>query len=234
MIRTASKVSLSLHCDRWIGEAFTLVELLVVVAVMGILVALSSAVLPGVIERGKSVRCVANLKANAAAILSYAADHDGKSVVAYLSATNSPSGSAELWHLTLIQAGYLDSRGSTLVCPSFPPFRYSKQGPNVQYTYGLRRWDDPRKYDPAYQMGRVDQLSKFVLLADSYKDAYKSQTYYITWPGFTSSAPEQIHARHNGRANIAFADGGVRALSRDEILALGDGWKPSVIKEDVQ
>jgi prepilin-type processing-associated H-X9-DG protein/prepilin-type N-terminal cleavage/methylation domain-containing protein len=233
MIRTASKISISLHCDRWIVEAFTLVELLVVVAVMGILVALSSAVLPGVIEGGKSVRCVANLKENAIAILSYAADHDGKSVVAYLSATNSPDGVAAVWYLTLIRDGYLDRQGSTLVCPSFTPFKYSNKGPNSQYTYGLRRWDDPRKYDPAYQMGRVDQLSKFVLLADSYKDAYRSQTYYITWPGFTSSAPEQIHARHNGRANIAFADGSVRPLSRDEILALGDGWKPSVIKEDI-
>lgn len=213
------------------GSAFTLIELLVAIYIIAMMTALLMALGPSLQRRSQSALCVGNLKTLGQAVLNHAADNNGKSVVAYLDAAHSLTGSPQLWYSVLEKAGYLasGSKRKVLVCPSFSPFQYSEMGSGIMYTYGLRRWDAPDQFEPAWSIGRIGTPSKFILLADSYKESLKQQFYYITYPGFTTSAPEQIHARHGGRANICFGDGSVRSLNKDEILALDDGWKPTAI-----
>jgi len=58
-------------------SAFTLVELLVVIAVVGILAALMFPALNTAKTAGNNVKCVSNLKQIGVGLFSYAADHDG-------------------------------------------------------------------------------------------------------------------------------------------------------------
>ena len=57
-------------------RAFTIVELLVVIAVVAILAALTVPALGPVIERGRSARCAGNLRQIGAAVQQYIADHE--------------------------------------------------------------------------------------------------------------------------------------------------------------
>jgi prepilin-type N-terminal cleavage/methylation domain-containing protein len=57
-------------------RGFTLVELLVVIAVLAILAAMASPTIGPVIERGRSAKCVGNLRQIGAAVQQYVADND--------------------------------------------------------------------------------------------------------------------------------------------------------------
>lgn len=56
--------------------AFTLVELLVVMAIVGMLVTLASPAIGTAIERGRSAKCVNNLRQIGVAVQQYIADHE--------------------------------------------------------------------------------------------------------------------------------------------------------------
>ena len=57
-------------------RAFTLVELLIVIAIIAILASLASPSIGPVIERGRSAKCVSNLRQIGAAVQQYMADND--------------------------------------------------------------------------------------------------------------------------------------------------------------
>lgn len=55
---------------------FTLIELLAVIAIIAVLAAISSPVIGSAIERGRSAKCVNNLRQIGVAVQQYAADND--------------------------------------------------------------------------------------------------------------------------------------------------------------
>ena len=57
-------------------RAFTLIELLVVIAIIAILAAMASPAIGPVIERGRSAKCVGNLRQIGVAVQQYVADND--------------------------------------------------------------------------------------------------------------------------------------------------------------
>ncbi len=58
------------------ARAFTLVELLVAIAIIAILAAAASPLIAPTIERGRSAKCVSNLRKIGAAVQQYVADND--------------------------------------------------------------------------------------------------------------------------------------------------------------
>lgn len=94
-------------------RAFTVIELIVVVAVLLVLAALLLPSLKGAKERGKQAFCINNLRQLFTAFVAYAADHDGTipqvgTPYASLYGTRGAS-----WHHWLGKAGYLGSRDNT-------------------------------------------------------------------------------------------------------------------------
>ena len=61
---------------RGAGAGFTLVELLVVIAIIGLLAAVAIPNLLNAVQRGKQKRTMADMRALATAIESYAVDND--------------------------------------------------------------------------------------------------------------------------------------------------------------
>src|SRR5688572_6868457 len=76
------------HATSWGGQrhhrrreracAFTLVELLVVIAVVALLIGLLMPVLAGVQDRGRDITCQSNLRGIMQAMFGYAAEHNGQ------------------------------------------------------------------------------------------------------------------------------------------------------------
>jgi prepilin-type N-terminal cleavage/methylation domain-containing protein len=58
------------------SDAFTLIELLVVIAILAILTSIASPAIGSMIERGRSAKCVGNLRQIGVAVQQYVSDND--------------------------------------------------------------------------------------------------------------------------------------------------------------
>ena len=98
-------------------KKFTLLELLVVVAVMIILMSLLLPALQKAKDAGRAVVCLSNQKQCTILAMSYVGDYNGSLVVYESSSGDRP------WPRYLYDYGYLKDYNIT-VCPSWSPFKY--------------------------------------------------------------------------------------------------------------
>lgn len=215
----------------WI-KGFTLIELLIVIAVVAILLAMLFPLVSSFMDRARSARCVSNLRAIGHALFAHAAEHDGKTLTAFdLDPVTAVAGN--MWPDALRTQGYLTlaEEKKIMVCPTYAPYQYSSVGYSTR-AYGLRRISEPwdRRFEPAFTAAKVSKPASYIVLADSVMASTKNQFYYLDYPGFAAK-PDQIHLRHNNKANIFFGDGSVRSLGKQDILDLGDGWNSNAICE---
>ncbi|HWL53748.1 MAG TPA: H-X9-DG-CTERM domain-containing protein [Chthoniobacteraceae bacterium] len=216
------------------SKGWTVLELLIVLVLILIISGLLSLVTGRIARVRKNTECLLNMRMTGQQLLAHAADHNGRSVVAYYDVARSQRpGQSEVWHERLVRGGYLEkSQREKIVCSSYDPFSYdTAHSKAAMYTYGLRRFSGAATYDPAYQGSKVSNPSSYILLADSYSKAEKRQFYYLSWPGTGNAV--KIHLRHDGKAHLFFADGSARALNKEEIVALNDGWSPGICHDDL-
>lgn len=123
---------------------FTLLELLVVVAIIAILLVLLHPVATSVMERSRQSSCLARMRALGTLILQYPIDHNGNLLPA-LSDTSASGGTP--WYSILDSAGVLpgkpnvagtwnNSRNSIMACPSrktFPAWSGNAAGATLHY-----------------------------------------------------------------------------------------------------
>lgn len=96
------------------SAGFTIVELLVVLAVVGLLAALTIPVFRSMIDRGRSAACLQNLRAIGAGLQSYLGDHG---LIMPELATGRTSRDEEIPTLDTVLANYLDSPNA-FHCPA--------------------------------------------------------------------------------------------------------------------
>ncbi|MBE2204883.1 MAG: prepilin-type N-terminal cleavage/methylation domain-containing protein [Chthoniobacterales bacterium] len=214
-------------------SAFTLTELLVVIAVLLILAALLFPAASSFLATAKSVRCVNNLRQVGLALLRYANDHDGIIYFHY----NSASGTTR-WSDCLtgkaggIMAGdnYLGNNASVMVCPSAPPYSY--KDPLTGFVYGCLPSvypnigvSDPSDtaafnwvkgtFSRAVRLSAIEKPSQYWFLADNWSPRHSKQLYIIY-----DTMNIHAHLRHNGKANVLFADAHVESLGKDGLSNL--------------
>ena len=184
-------------------KAFTLVEVLVVVAIGLVLIALIFPSISNMVERGHSARCVANLRQLGGGALALAAENSG----------SLPSAMGQSWQNRI--ASILNIQLQQGVTPGEPKsagtiFRCPNVGddPVPQRSYGLNFQLGDRVGSTDDRLAAIAKPSKTVLLADSLNSSW------------LNSSPNSLSYRHSGKtANVFFVDGHVESLTREQVTA---------------
>ncbi|WP_269522193.1 prepilin-type N-terminal cleavage/methylation domain-containing protein [Coraliomargarita parva] len=215
-------------------SAFTLIELLSVIAVIGVLTAILIPALSGVREKGKQVQCASNLRQLQAASMLYA--NDQGIYLPYTINAGSSGGKVTgrtFWYQNPDFLAYLGGdkdSGSlvrkTMICPTRGDIQSTSSDYVGGYSYGMNiqnipgGWStvgesgvNPVKLErPAEKMAFADGADMFILMYAS--KAYVQEQYY----------QHAIAYRHNGKANVVHFDGSVSTLAKEDIVANVDLW----------
>jgi len=213
-------------------RSFTLVELLVVVALTAILLALLMPALKSVRNQAKSVTCVSNLRQCGAAAHLYMNEWNG------LLTTYEYNGVFDItWYESLMRGSYLPTNSVSL-CPAWTPYKRSagESVADISYlTYGTR-WSVPLEYVSfvagiGSQQWRYIKTSEvrnpadFPVYGDSFHtgaDAYYGRQIHSFYN--SAAASGLLHLRHAGKANLWFLDGHVETCGPNRIVeVLKDG-----------
>jgi len=213
-------------------SGFTLIELLVVIAIIAILAAILFPVFAKAREKAKQTKCLNNLKQISMGISMYAQDWDGW----WMWYSYGEDKVQLTWTECLYTFGYVKSK-DTFICPSYYPnfWRadniyaiYNVYGLNVDEItssqFGNRYYVNPKSTISSanwkhFCLYNVEQPSQFIVLADSLGVAgdatmLHKQAYVFKLSG---GSYYNIHLRHNGLADMAFADGHVAACDKTKI-----------------
>jgi prepilin-type processing-associated H-X9-DG protein/prepilin-type N-terminal cleavage/methylation domain-containing protein len=227
------------------SRGFSLVELLISIAIIGLLASLLLPALGRARQKARSIECVSNLKQIYLANTMFAAEHDGHYVPA-AEDIDKTGGGLTRWHGTRKTInGPFDPRTGPLAeylpdsrvkeCPVFFEFRRQGEAPNAfesgtgGYGYNMHYIgatsyadDFPDDLRSGTRDSRVRSPARTIMFADA---ALPQNGYLIEYgfveppffpspefpqgnPAFGNSSPS-IHFRHNGRANVLWADGHV-------------------------
>ncbi len=202
---------------------FTLVELLIVIAILAILCALLLPALNNAREKGRSIACMSTEKQLGIVLLSYADSHDD-----YVLASQGMDGS---WLCCLEKYGLLRGSGPlsstklyhvesrVMFCPSQEPLKSSSaqqyyRYPMVSYVdtyhFGLNLYVSTRPLDgyPQRKLSRIFEPSKTFWALET--------TYSVTLPSTSyESGAHRAYFRHSRFMNILFMDG--HAESRNNL-----------------
>lgn len=106
---------------------FTLIELLLVIAIISILTAILLPALKNAKESAKGVECLGNLRQCGVAIGMYANDYNSQFQI-----LRSGVGGYS-WSIALINGDYIGANKNVMVCPIIKPYEWESQ----YYTYGM-------------------------------------------------------------------------------------------------
>jgi prepilin-type N-terminal cleavage/methylation domain-containing protein/prepilin-type processing-associated H-X9-DG protein len=207
---------------------FTLVEMLVVIAIIAILIALTVPVVNSIQERGRTTACASNLRQIGTALLAFAGEHDGDFPVAggvIPHGQKDPMTGQASWTEQI--EPYMGTSTKVYVCPSS-----SRQIPqNAQYSYymGCHAAYAQNGGFSALHLVSIQTPATYILAGDStftgfsVNDADKDD--YTQSPAFTTSPPPF----HRGFVNVIYADGhseSVAKLDRTRMSNMYDGsWQ---------
>jgi prepilin-type N-terminal cleavage/methylation domain-containing protein/prepilin-type processing-associated H-X9-DG protein len=209
-----------------VWHAFTLVELLVVVAIIAILAALGIPLVKTTIEKGNSTKCVNNLRQIGVAIVQYTADNDGYLPYSYGPTVPGGQDSFSGYNAALPQllnVGVYSKAFPTANDYNKPTARHPFNCPsckttNRTYTANEGAMGATFAIDrfPQRKLNALSDVSKLVLIADDTAgdsapnnrgQDFFNETDYLT----------KIGMRHNGKANILFADFHIEAISKTDL-----------------
>lgn len=215
--------------------AFTLVELLVVITLIGILASLLLPALARSKTAAQRIKCVSNLHQLGLATQLYWADNDGQ---CFRYGGTSTNGGMLYWFGWLGSGAegsrpfdatqgalypYLQGRGVEL-CPSlnYALAQFKLKASGAAYGYGYNLHLSVSAKQPPKNISQVRRPTDIILLADaaqvntfqppaSRSNPMLEEFYYVS----TNRNEATAHFRHSQRANAAFCDGHIEAERMD-------------------
>tara|TARA_R100000027_G_scaffold184_1_gene206 strand:- start:6420 stop:7103 length:684 start_codon:yes stop_codon:yes gene_type:complete len=222
MTSLANSIDPSPHDKR---VAFTLIELLCVITVIGILAAIILPAISGIREKANNSKCQGNLRQLQSASALYASDHGH-----FLpSITNNVSSNGTIdrvnWYENPEVLEYMGDQ-PPLKCPTNAASRDFHGKATSGFSYGINitnvpgGWSDPG--DRAARMVEVINPSTTMAFADAVDwqilmyaaSNYKDESYIA----------HSIAYRHSGNANIAFYDGSIASKPKSEVVRNPKLW----------
>jgi prepilin-type N-terminal cleavage/methylation domain-containing protein/prepilin-type processing-associated H-X9-DG protein len=227
---------------------FTLVELLVAIAIIGVLAGLIAPAVASALETANEVTCASNIRNLAVAVRTYASQHEGLLPTAeppklQMSEQSNP----RYWFLNPALLEIMGTavredadgkvlgpprQGTVLICPSH-------DDPCVSRPYASGK-SAPRPFGLSYGMngtfglaGRPDHVDQRYL--SEFKKASETLLFADAWgrshaPGvvlYRGCVADHWAFRHNGCANVAFLDGHVESRGPDEIpMGMANRYDP--------
>lgn len=217
--------------------AFTLIELLTVIAIIGILAAILIPVVGRVRDHARTAACTSNLRQLGLAVLLYANENDD-----FLPPSRHPS--LEFWNVFI--EPYISGEREVLLCPEQPiPVTRPVSHPNPPRTYAVNQLafgEDPRGTDPRgpRRVTDIQRPSHVIMLADAvqiadYGGGAGGRFYASPFNQWSESNPLEdfvpmsalrdednrdegrLRFRHGGAVNTVRADASVARLRKEEV-----------------
>jgi len=218
--------------------AFTLVELLVVISIIGLLAGLAVPAISGGLKSAKAGACLSNLHQIGVATIAYTADNSFK-------LPDAGSGTSDMWAnklATFISTG-TKSKKSIFVCPGALKTVSEATGEDIAITYGVHGGLMPRG-GTASNIYCVTRQSEVILAADMCQDPGNKgwSPYCIENPAIvvsqsggrsgsinlSAAIPATTDAdsgnsawmryRHSGKVNVVMVDGHAEAIKKGAVL----------------
>ncbi len=223
------------------AKRFSLIELLIVVAVIAILVGLLLPALNKARETAQAINCVSNLKQIGVGLAAYTADNDDYLIPAR--GTEGSTGMYPHWHFRLVglngpaydkcnsQGAYLSQK--VFQCPSLPPITNILFHISFGINLDVVQYSKDLIHENTLETGRVSKIrnasSKFLVIDTDYckgssiEQIDRTKGYWRFRSGSGYAANFGIPSpRHSQRVNILYLDGhagGVRSLTPLDPLA---------------
>ena len=213
-------------------KSFSLLELLVLVAIIGIL---SSLILPSLgtaRKRAQSTVCQSNLRQIGLAVSIYALDNDNNAP-----ADNKSTSTNLQWHRTLSQLNYInydyEDSETVFVCPNGVQLSNNWES-NYALNFRLGRGDNSGSSNSSsthyHYLSKLNSnhAQETLLIMDGYNKFRFVQSVDMNITRLLQNSPSI--ARHQEKANLLFIDGHIESQNSNVLLTetayLEDFWTP--------
>ena len=207
-----------------ISQGFTLIEILVVIAIIGILAAILFPVFARARESARKTSCLSNLKQISTAWLMYTQDYDEKVCPSYYYTDGFNQENA--WDFELVfnpdftlksskfgLLGAYTKSGEIHNCPSFSGEAFGRPYTGYAYNASYIGGDDLSGI-PAANLAQINDPAGTVIFAEGgWGNPVQGQN-YLRAPSDPFYIAGKVDFRHNGAANVAYADGHVKSTTR--------------------
>ena len=223
------------------GNAFTLIELLIVIAIIAILAGMLLPALNKAREKARAISCVSNFASLGKAMQMYVLDNQDY-ITPFRNSLTYVTGKTKTWHSASPETGLISdylqaSTGGQIVgYDIFGGKQYKGKFvcPSYVTPSGWETWSPPRCYSIGLnshitevfsggclpKIGRLKNASRKAHALESWKEVYINRYAPVNHSG------ERAEFRHSAATNVVYADGHVDARKRQErIFMAADAYK---------